>query len=326
LSIIKYFISLRPLKRQKQTKKMKKQIFTIGMTAMIAVALLPSCKRGGNWQTDEKTGVQYLMLKHDEKGEKPVIGDMAYVQLYGKSSKDSVLWDSRKMSRDTTGALPIQLKHSFRGCLEDGITLMAVGDSARFCLSTDSLYMKRFGMKAVPPYEIAGAHDTLNIKLIRFLTEAQMKQEQEEMFKKRQADMEQAKMSEPGRIAKYLEDNHYNVKPTADSLFILSRSGGKGKPVKDGDSVEVSYTGYLLDGTVFDKSDRGPSSKTFKLAYGPDAHIIKAWIKTLGTMKEGEKVKMLSPSWMAYGNRQPSPVITPYSPLVFEIEVIRAWK
>src|SRR4029077_16153788 len=103
---------------------MKKQIITIGAAAMAVVLLFPSCKQGGSWQTDEKTGVRYILISHSDKGVKPTEGGVATVMLFGTSSKDSVIWDSRKNNRDTSGTYPIPVKHTFHGCLEEGLMLM----------------------------------------------------------------------------------------------------------------------------------------------------------------------------------------------------------
>lgn len=43
----------------------------------------------------------------------------------------------------------------------------------------------------------------------------------------------------------------------------------------------------------------------------------------LGMMREGEKATILVPSSLAYGPRQMGPVIAPYSPLVFDLEVVK---
>jgi FKBP-type peptidyl-prolyl cis-trans isomerase len=306
---------------------MLKKLFTICFIFCFAICSKSQTKPGtGHWQTDAQTGVRYIMLKHNNKGNKASMGDVAFVQLLMISSKDSILRDSHKNNRDSTGSIPVMLKHSFVGCLEDGIALMSAGDSARFSINTDSLYLKRFNKQQLPPYEIPGAHDTFNVKLVRFMTEDQLKEERMAKMKKMQEEREKSRLDEPAKIAKYLKDHNITVKPTEDSLFFISRSGGSGETIKNGDSVEVAYTGYLLDGTIFDKSDHGPGNMTFKLAYGPNADVIASWIKTLGTMRVGEKVKMLTPSKMAYGNRQASQLITPYCPLIFDIEVIRVWK
>ena len=124
-------------------------------------------------------------------------------------------------------------------------------------------------------------------------------------------------------IADYLKQNHYqSVKPTNDSIFFLEHKMGSGKAIKDGDSVEVGYKGMLLDGTIFDQSDKGPGHKTMKIQYSQNAHLIPGWIKVLGTLREGDNVKVLIPSAMGYGAQQASQQILPFTPLIFEMQVV----
>src|SRR6202020_2973127 len=97
---------------------------------------------------------------------------------------------------------------------------------------------------------------------------------------------------------------------------------GKGTQVQVGDSLEIKYKGMFLDGTVFDQSDKGPGPGTFKVRYNKTMPLIQGWISVLGKMNEGDKVKILIPSKMAYGP-QGRGQIPPYAPLLFEMELVR---
>ncbi len=137
--------------------------------------------------------------------------------------------------------------------------------------------------------------------------------------------MQQRKAQEPVAIAKYIADNNVKAKPTDDSLFFLKREGKGGKAIKDGDSVYVTYKGMLLDGTVFETSDHGPGRNTFPMVFTKNMGLIHGWVEALETMHEGEKVTILLPSAIAYGPQGAphSQMILPYTPLIFDIEVVR---
>ena len=70
--------------------------------------------------------------------------------------------------------------------------------------------------------------------------------------------------------------------------------------VKNGDTVQVQYTGKLADGTVFDSSaERGPLE--FTLGAG---QLIPGFEKAVLGMKVGEKKTVTIPADEAYGPRR----------------------
>jgi len=231
---------------------------------------------------------------------------------------------NRRPGDTSGGTITIPLNKTFNGSVEQAVTLMAVGDSALFKINIDSLFLKTFHQKQLPKFIKSGTMATFNIKLVRFQTQQQVQQQQQEMMAKQQAEMAQRKGMEPAEITKYLGDNHYDkVKPTTDSLYVLESSGKSGRAIKEGDSVKVLYTGTTLSGVVFDASSKRGNVPFSVLYTGKDMHIIKGWAEMLGTMHEGEKAKILLPSSLAYGAHQASADILPYTPLVFELEIVK---
>jgi FKBP-type peptidyl-prolyl cis-trans isomerase FkpA len=298
----------------------------LSLVTIAAFSLFAACKNSssGGFETDQATGIQYHFFKHDDKGTKPSIGDYAEVLLTLKNANDSVIYDEHHKRRveDTALSVRLHLKKSFNGCLSDGIVMMAIGDSASFKVSADSLYLKTFQSKQLPSYIKAGSMMTFSVKLLSFETPQQMSDEMDKKMKERQAMMEQRKADEPAQIEKYLTDNKIKAKPESDGIYILERVKGKGKPIKQGDSVEVKYTGSLLDGAMAETSDHGPGMTTFTLVYGKDS-FIKGFDDIISSLEEGGKVKALIPSAMAYGEQKQSHLILPYTPLIYEVEIIK---
>ena len=134
--------------------------------------------------------------------------------------------------------------------------------------------------------------------------------------------MEKRKAEEPAAIEKYLTDNKIKVKPESDGIYILERKKGKGKQIKTGDSVEVKYTGTLLDGTVVETSDHGAERTTFTLVYGKD-YFIKGFDDIISNLEDGGSVKALIPSTLAFGEQKQSHLILPYTPLIYTVEIIK---
>ena len=109
--------------------------------------------------------------------------------------------------------------------------------------------------------------------------------------------------------------------------YTSTASGLKYKVVKEGtgampkaeDTVEVHYTGKLLDGTVFDSSVERGETISFPLN-----GVIKGWTEGLQLMKEGAKYEFIIPPYLAYGERgTPGGPIGPNATLYFEVELFK---
>jgi len=92
---------------------------------------------------------------------------------------------------------------------------------------------------------------------------------------------------------------------------------GNGPVAKESDKVQVKYEGRLIDGTVFDSTDKhGGKPVTF----APN-QVIKGWTEALCMMPVGSKWQLYVPQELGYGSR-PAGQIPAYSTLIFDIEVV----
>lgn len=101
-------------------------------------------------------------------------------------------------------------------------------------------------------------------------------------------------------------------------LQIEDLSIGSGESAKVGDTVEMHYTGTLLDGTVFDSSR--PRGQTFSFTIGA-GQVIQGWEEGIPGMNEGGTRKLTIPSDMAYGDSGVGP-IPGGATLIFEVELV----
>ncbi len=121
-------------------------------------------------------------------------------------------------------------------------------------------------------------------------------------------------------IDQYLADNFLTAQVDEDSqLRYIVNQSGTGDNAGFGNSVEVHYTGYLLDGTEFDSSI-GRGSFTFVLGRGD---VILGWDVGFQKLNVGASATLLIPSGLAYGNsRGPGGDLPPNSVLIFDVSVI----
>ena len=94
---------------------------------------------------------------------------------------------------------------------------------------------------------------------------------------------------------------------------------GKGAAAKNGDTLSMHYTGWLLDGTKFDSSL--DSGRPFPFVLGQGG-VIEGWDKGLVGLKVGGKRELTIPSAMGYGAQGSPPVIPPNAGLRFEVELL----
>ena len=107
---------------------------------------------------------------------------------------------------------------------------------------------------------------------------------------------------------------------TASGLKYEDLKVGDGAEAKNGDRVEVHYTGWLENGTKFDSSvDRG---KPFPFPLGA-GRVIKGWDQGVAGMKVGGKRKLIIPPALGYGERGAGGVIPPNATLIFEVELLK---
>jgi FKBP-type peptidyl-prolyl cis-trans isomerase FkpA/FKBP-type peptidyl-prolyl cis-trans isomerase FklB len=118
---------------------------------------------------------------------------------------------------------------------------------------------------------------------------------------------------------KFLDGNKgkAGVITTESGLQYKVITEGKGpKPALE-DTVQVHYTGKLLDGTTFDSSvDRG-EPVTFPLN-----GVIHGWSEGVQLMPKGSKYILWIPANLGYGANPPSQDIKPNSTLEFEVELL----
>lgn len=115
------------------------------------------------------------------------------------------------------------------------------------------------------------------------------------------------------------EGSAQNEVTTASGLKYVDLEAGTGAVVQAGQTVQVHYTGWLMNGTRFDSSrDRGQPF-TFPLGAG---RVIRGWDEGVAGMRIGGKRLLTIPPDLGYGAQGAGGVIPPNATLKFEVELL----
>lgn len=281
------------------------------LVALVSAFFMMSCDMLSGGEAKFKTtesGLQYKLVINNEDQPVPQNGEIiSLIMTYGID--DSVMFNTDQIP-DKVMMLPMQ-ESVYPGDFYEMMSMMHLGDSAVFMLDAEQFITKTAGGRAVPP-EMKGKVFTFNVKLDKIQTEQEIQDQQT-------AKMEKLKSDEADILKKYLEDNNITAEPTESGLYVIVTEKGNGPKPKKGDKIKAHYTGTLLDGTKFDSSvDRGTPFE-FNLGQG---RVIKGWDEGFALLNVGSKATLIIPSNLGYGERGSGPKIPPFSPLLFDVELI----
>ena len=206
---------------------------------------------------------------------------------------------------------------------EEKTELTEQKDKVSYALGLNmGMNLKKQSVDVNPDVLMQGLRDALSGEK-QLLTDEQMREtfrqlNQEVMARQQQKRQEQlVKNKEEG--AKFLAENAKKdgVVTLPSGLQYKVISEGSGPSPKPGDRVSVTYKGTLIDGTVFDSTEKnGGTPATFRVD-----GVIKGWTEALLKMKKGAKWELFIPSDLAYGEGG-KPPIEPNSTLIFEVELL----
>ena len=283
----------------------------------IVISVL-SCNKGKEFKTN--AGFKYILYT-DSKGPKAKIGDYITMKMVYRNNDDSILFDSR------INGSPIRFrleKIPFTGSFEEGLTYLAANDSATFFVPADSLlkYLYKSNRADIAMQNEAGftpeSFLKFEIKLLKIQSETEA---EEDML------IELSKKDKQERIdlLHYIEKRRITISPDTSGYYLLMVEKGTGNTVDSGKVVTVEYEGRFLNDSVFDGTKN--TGHPYKFISGAH-HVISGWEMVLKKLHAGDKFTLILPSKLAYGEegiRDPKNgtyIVPPYSPLVFDIDII----
>ena len=282
---------------------MKRNLTKVALIALSATLLftLGACSKYKGFKK-EKSGFYYQFHGdiHDT-ADQPQTGDLVGV-LMSLRAGDSLL-------------IPMMPNEMIMDSLYEGdmfaaIRMMHVGDSATFILDGPMFFEKM--MNSEQEYTFGEDPLYLDVKLYGLMKKADFEKAKAEY----EAQLDERRVQEVTDIDNYLEKNP-GMKQNETGVYLKTVKKGTGAKVEPLQTVKVHYTGRFTDGTVFDSSVERGEPFTFTVGAG---QVIPGWDATVANMHVGEKVTVLIPSDLAYGEGTRG--IPPFSPLVFDIELL----
>lgn len=109
---------------------------------------------------------------------------------------------------------------------------------------------------------------------------------------------------------------------TASGLYYRDIIVGSGNVADSGDVLQVHYTGFLADGSVFDANTAGNVPFQFTLGV---SSVIAGWQEGIRGMKVGGKRQLIIPPSLGYGSSgSASGTIPGNAVLVFSVDLVSA--
>jgi len=167
---------------------------------------------------------------------------------------------------------------------------------------------------------IAGNDTIQSVKIIRKGSAAKQF-DAAKIFNDHFAVEKEAQEKAQAEMDKSIDEVAKGYEKTATGLrYNITQKNTEGKSAKRGETVQVHYTGMLVDGTKFDSSvDRGQPI-SFPIGTG---RVIPGWDEGIMLLKEGEKARLVIPPYLGYGKRGKGP-IPANAILIFDVELIKA--
>lgn len=157
------------------------------------------------------------------------------------------------------------------------------------------------------------------LKMHQILDKEQFDKKMAEKEAQHEAEAERKQILEKTMISDYLAKNAITEIPTESGLYIIREKEGSGEMAQSGDLVRVHYVISNLNGDIVESSyDLEPLPFTIG-----HQEMIPAIEEAVMTMNVGAKVRLISPSSLAFGEYViDEALLPPYSPLIIDLELV----
>lgn len=268
--------------------------------------ILAGCSRFRGYQKSPE-GLYYKFYRKNE-GIPPKIGNIAQIRLV-YSIRDSVMFDSKQLKE------PMNLiinKPDFRGDINQALLMMVPGDSASFMIRADSFFVHTMRYNRLPKIVKKGDYVRLEIGMVTYWTQEVQKQQEEAWKQARKA-------REKEDIQKFMKQIGFQADTTPEGLYFKLTRPGTGPYPKHGDQITLKFSVNLLDGTKLFSSWDKDLPMTIEFGRKFDTQGINI---ALARMNKGAVARLIIPSKLAFGEEGRPGFIPPYSPLLYDVEIV----
>ncbi len=233
--------------------------------------------------------------------------NIAWLDVSFKTQSDSVFWDSRNNFNDNYFVeIDSSSKTNFLKNYISGLTAL---DSACVLIRTKDFYSQQFKSDKVPFFSEKDSVVKIDLKVKQILTPLEFKNRSVNLLRQ-ETDQIEAYFKSP-RDFEMARDSlgfYWVDKPKPSELPIIVYKN----------MVRLNYLGSYLNGRVFERSP-----DNFEISYGTPDQLIKGLNYVIKRLKKGQNAKIILPSRLAFGeNGSSNGTIAPYTPLIYEIEII----
>jgi peptidylprolyl isomerase len=231
------------------------------------------------------SGLKYILMKENKSGELAAAGTQATVH-YSGYFKDGKMFDS-SVERGQPFKVKVGKGQVIKGW-DEGLALLRKGEKAKLFIP----YTLGYGEQGYGP--IPAKADLI-------------------------FDVEIVDVQAP--VVPVLYDvSKLEAQKTASGLqyYVVNKSASTVK-AEAGKTVKVHYSGYLADGKMFDSSVERGEPIEFPLGQGM---VIPGWEEGIALMNVGDKLKLIIPYYLAYGEQGREPIIPAKADLTFDVELV----
>lgn len=267
---------------------------------VLLCVLAVSCRKPSGFKRE--SGFFYQYHVRTDNPEQPKTGDFVVVNMALRIG-DSLFTPMTRYN--------MLMDELYRGDIYSALRSMHLGDSATFIFDGRKFYED---FLAMGEYPYGKTPITADIKLLKIMSKQNLDMAAEQLEEQKK----QIREKEDSLIFEYAQRNHIDNK-ISGIYCKYNKIGGGEKPLR-GQTVEVLYKGWFLNGTLFDQYLDSNSPASFEVGTGK---VSRGWDLVVQQMSVGDNVTMVLPSSLAYGEHGNEELhVPPYTPVVYELELV----